>query len=213
VLFRRGFPAFLAYDEGMPAAETTPESVDPRIRRTRLLLQDALVQLLKKKGFDEISVQDIAEEATINRATFYAHYADKYALLECVTASRFYALLDERGAKFNGDCAAAFRSIVLAVCDYLASFQDAACAKHQKDQRQAQPHMELAMIAVLRSLFLDGLRRHPPGNGVSAEMVATTASWAIFGAAKEWASSPNRVPAEQIVDVVVNLVLPVFQSA
>lgn len=192
----------------------TPNSVDPRIRRTRLLLQDALVQLLNKKGFDEISVQDIAEEATINRATFYAHYPDKYVLLECVTASRFYALLDERGAKFNGDdCAAAFRSIVLAVCDYLATFQDAACAKHPKDRRQTQPHMELAMIAVLRKLFLDGLQRHPPGNGVSAEMVATTASWAIFGAAKEWASSPNRVPAEQIVDVVVNLVLPVFPSA
>jgi AcrR family transcriptional regulator len=199
----------------MPLAETPPDSVDPRIRRTRLLLQDALVELLKKKGFDEISVQDIAEEATINRATFYAHYPDKYALLECVTATRFYALLDERGAKFNGDvdCATAFRSIVLAVCDYLASFQDAACEPHLENQRQTQPHMELAMIAVLRKMFLDGLKRHSPVNGVSAEMIASTASWAIFGAAKEWASSPNRVPAEQIVDVVVKLVLPVFPTA
>jgi hypothetical protein len=69
------------------------------------------------------------------------------------------------------------------------------------------------MIAVLRKMFLDGLKKHRPSNGVSPEMVATTASWAIFGAAKEWASSPNRVPAEQIVEVVANLVLPVFQSA
>jgi len=200
--------------KGMTSAEMAPDSVDPRIRRTRLLLRDALARLLTKKGFDEISVQDIAEEATINRATFYAHYPDKYALLECVTASRFYALLDERGAKFDdGDCAAAFRSTVLAVCDYLASFQDAACAKHHENRRQTQPHMELAMIAVLRKLFLDGLKKHPPGNGVSPEMLAPTESWAIFGAAKEWASSPNRVPAEQIVEVVVNLVLPVFQSA
>jgi AcrR family transcriptional regulator len=203
----------LAYDKGIPSAETSPDSVDPRIRRTRLLLMDALVELLKKKGFDQISVQDIAEEATINRATFYAHYPDKYALLECVTASRFYALLDERGAKFTGDdCKAAFKAIVLAVCDYLASFQYPACEKHLENQRQTQPHMELAMIAVLRKLFLDGLQKHPPGNGASPEMIASTASWAIFGAAKEWASSPDRIPAEQMVDVVVSLVMPIFPT-
>ena len=34
------------------------------------------------KPFDEISVQDIAEAATVNRATFYDHYTDKYSLLE-----------------------------------------------------------------------------------------------------------------------------------
>ena len=197
----------------MASTELAPDLVDPRIRRTRLLLQDALVRLLKKKGFDEISVQDIAEEATINRATFYDHYPDRYALLECVTATRFFALLEERGAKFDdGDCAAAHRSMVLALCDFLASFQRPECKKHNETQRQTQPHMELAMIAVLRKLALDGLKKHPPSNGVSPEMIASAASWALFGAAKEWAATPNRVPAEQIADVIVKLVLPVFQG-
>ena len=57
------------------------ERLDPRIRRTRQLLQDALRNLLEKKEFDKISVQDITEGATVNRATFYAHYEDKFALL------------------------------------------------------------------------------------------------------------------------------------
>ena len=56
--------------------------LDPRIRRTRQLLQDALRKLLDQKGFDDITVQDITEAATLNRATFYAHYPDKFALLE-----------------------------------------------------------------------------------------------------------------------------------
>jgi AcrR family transcriptional regulator len=59
---------------------------DPRIRRTRQLLQQALGQLLQSRSFEEITVQDIAEAATVNRATFYDHYTDKFALLEALIA-------------------------------------------------------------------------------------------------------------------------------
>src|ERR1700712_4637873 len=94
--------------------------VDPRIRRTRLLLQQALGSLLETREFETISVQEIAEAATVNRATFYDHYPDKFALLECMVAARFQELLDRRGVKFGGGCASALKAIVLGVCDYLA---------------------------------------------------------------------------------------------
>src|ERR1700733_756686 len=60
-----------------PETETT----DPRILRSRRMLMDGLARLLMKKEFEDISVQDIADEATLNRATFYLHYPDKNALL------------------------------------------------------------------------------------------------------------------------------------
>ena len=66
---------------------------DPRIRRTRKLLQGALGTLMQAKSFDEISVQDITEAATVNRATFYDHYTDKYALLDALVAGGFHELL------------------------------------------------------------------------------------------------------------------------
>jgi AcrR family transcriptional regulator len=37
---------------------------------------------LKKKDFEDISVQEITDDATLNRATFYLHYPDKSALLQ-----------------------------------------------------------------------------------------------------------------------------------
>lgn len=50
--------------------------VDPRINRTRQLLQDALISLAKEKNVHAISVKELAERARINRATFYLHYVD-----------------------------------------------------------------------------------------------------------------------------------------
>jgi AcrR family transcriptional regulator len=57
------------------------KKLDPRVVRTRQLLRDALVSLIAEKGFDAITVQDIADRATLNRATFYLHYQDKHDLL------------------------------------------------------------------------------------------------------------------------------------
>ena len=54
---------------------------DPRVIRSRQLLRAAVISLIPEKGFGAISVQDIADRATLNRATFYLHYQDKTELL------------------------------------------------------------------------------------------------------------------------------------
>lgn len=57
------------------------QKMDPRVMRTRQLLRDALVELMEERGYEKITVQDITERATLNRATFYLHYSDKLDLL------------------------------------------------------------------------------------------------------------------------------------
>ncbi len=58
------------------------KKVDRRIQRTRKLLQDALITLILKNGYDKITVQHIIDEANVGRSTFYAHYLDKDNLME-----------------------------------------------------------------------------------------------------------------------------------
>jgi AcrR family transcriptional regulator len=57
---------------------------DLRVRRTKMLLQEALIDLVAEKGFDAVTVGDISERAMVNRATFYRHYTDKYALVTSI---------------------------------------------------------------------------------------------------------------------------------
>lgn len=54
---------------------------DRRIQRTRELLQKALIDLIGERGYDAITIQDIAERANVGRTTFYAHYSTKDDLL------------------------------------------------------------------------------------------------------------------------------------
>lgn len=54
---------------------------DLRIRRTRKLLSDALLELLETNSFEKISVIDICNKSMIHRTTFYNHFEDKNHLL------------------------------------------------------------------------------------------------------------------------------------
>ena len=185
------------------------EATDPRIRRTRELLQQALHKLLDQKDFEKISVQDITDAATVNRATFYAHYPDKFALLECLVASDFNALLAKRGIQFDGGCSSALRGLVLGIFDFLALSLGTPCNR----QRQMEPHMEAAVVTVVQKMVLAGLKQHQAAGSVSPEMQAATMTGAMYGAAKEWVRTENRAPSEEVAETVVQLISPIMHPA
>ena len=57
-------------------------SQDRRVRKTQTAIKDALITLLEKKRFEEITIQEISNLADVNKSTFYTHFIDKYDLLD-----------------------------------------------------------------------------------------------------------------------------------
>jgi AcrR family transcriptional regulator len=185
--------------------ENTAETTDPRIVRSRHMLMEALAKLLTQKSFDDISIQEIADEATLNRATFYLHYPDKNALLQAMAAARFGKLIARRGLSFT-DCDGALRAIALGVCDYLA--ETAGCPS-----QLAKMPLEGSIIPVVEDMFRKGAADHAMAPGVDPELLATTAAWAIFGAARQWYQTSDRIPAEEMATKIELMVKPIFLSA
>jgi AcrR family transcriptional regulator len=181
------------------------EATDPRILRSRRMLMDSLARLLNQKEFDDISIQEIADEATLNRATFYLHYPDKNALLQAMTAARFSELITRRGLSFS-DCDGALRAIALGVCDFLAD--STGCPS-----QLAKMPLERSIIPVVEGMFREGGGKHEIRPGMDPELLATTAAWAIFGAARRWYQAPDRIPAEEMAAKIEAMVKPIFLSA
>jgi len=72
--------------------------MDRRVRRTRDVLGDALVQLVQEKPFDAITVQEVLARAGVSRSTFYTHFSDKDDLL-LSDADEFFASMAGRLAR------------------------------------------------------------------------------------------------------------------
>ena len=184
-----------------PEAATT----DPRIVRSRRMLMESLAKLLMKKELEDISIQEIADEATLNRGTFYLHYPDKNALLQAMTAARFRDLIARRGLSFT-NCDGALRAIALGVCDYLA--ESTSCPG-----QLAKMPLEGSIIPVVEGMFQEGAAHHAISPDVDSKLQATTAAWAIFGAARRWYQTPDRIPAEEMAAKIEAMVKPIFLTA
>ena len=170
------------------------------------MLMEALIRLLNQKEFDDISIQEIADEATLNRATFYLHYPDKNALLQAMTASRFRDLIARRGLSFT-NCDGALRAIALGVCDYLA--ETTGCPS-----QLAKMPLEGSIIPVVEGMFQEGAAHHAMApDGADPQLLASTAAWAIFGAARRWYQTPDRIPAEEMAARIEAMVKPIFLTA
>jgi AcrR family transcriptional regulator len=178
--------------------------IDPRIRRTRQMLLQAFRELLAEKTFDQISVQDLAERSTLNRATFYDHFTDKFALLEAMIGERFTTLIDSRMARNLGTCEEGLRQLILAACDFLAEVSSG-CQKHQ---RQFEPIVESRVKAIMRESLLEGLRND---RAKSPELKATMASWGITGAALQW-SRERATSADELADAILPTVHTALQT-
>ena len=98
------------------------KSMDRRVRRSRRLLQDTLVEMALREGFGALTVEQILAEADVGRATFYAHYRDKNQLLADVVRELF-ADLEEHARPHSADAAAGFTGVPLRTIFELAQTQ------------------------------------------------------------------------------------------
>jgi AcrR family transcriptional regulator len=179
---------------------------DPRAVRTRALLLQAFTALLTEKAFTAISVQDVAERATVNRATFYAHFEDKYALLDSFIRERFQQHLAANlvGADLSRD---GLRALTFSVFSFFTELRGHNCTPADK---LFDPLLQAAVQQSILSLLLSWLARAQHSRPLShdqMEIAATAMSWAIFGATDQWSRTDCRRPPEGRIEQLVATLL------
>lgn len=160
--------------------------IDPRITRTRQRLIDAFNQLMHAKPFDDITVRDIARQAGVNRATFYAHFPDKHALLDAIMATCFADTLQRWLVGPLDDPEIYLERLFLAITDQLTMFNGTEC---QDTFSTFEAVIEVQIKAQVCKHIQAWFRQHIPAQVLRyqpLELSAALVSWALYGAAQEW---------------------------
>ncbi len=178
------------------------EKLDPRVKRTRQLLEQSFLDVVAVKGFQSVSVQDITEKAGVNRATFYAHFPDKYALLDYSVRQGFRQEIEKRMLNVCTFSMDNLRVLMVAVCEYVA----AASAHCNPPSPQFEQVMETQVKLQIQELLQKWIEK--VGTDVDPKIASTAASWAIYGLAIQWSHDKNkkRPSAEKFTDEVLPLI-------
>ncbi len=171
---------------------------DPRILRTRKLLEQAFILLMDEKGFQEMTIQDITERATVNRATFYAHFEDKYDMLDSFIRQYFNQALADKVPISPIYTVERLQQIIITVKEFFAPLHNHCLPA---DRQQITPMLETAIQEELMKYLFTWFLEAPPvlvPKDVKAQTAANVWSWAIFGTAFQWVRAGQKEPVEKV---------------
>ena len=176
------------------------EKLDPRVKRTRQLILQAFEELLAEKNFESISVQDVTDKAEINRATFYKHFVDKYALLDYSIRQMFMHEIEKRTLNACHYTPENLRNLILAVCEFLSNMHSECAQPHQQFESLAEGTIKKIIFELLAHWLEE------TNSKVSTDIPATVATWAIYGLASLYSHNKKRPTLEKFVDEAFPLV-------
>jgi AcrR family transcriptional regulator len=184
---------------------TEVKKLDPRAKRTLKVLRTAMMELLNEQEFSKITVQDITERAEVNRATFYDHFVDKYALLNDLVREDFQNRLDRKLPENPSFTLDHLRVLTLTVCDYLGGFVGHCAPTTRADEQfiMLQQVQVTAYEIILK--WLKATPAQPTPHAANLDTVATVTSFAIFGSILQWTKTGRKMSPERLTDQVVRL--------
>lgn len=163
----------------------TSDAMDRRIRKSKAALKEALLHLMQKHPFKEISISDIVQKADLNRGTFYRHYQYKEDL--------FNEILHD----VTQDLVTSFRKPYEGMQEFQVDRMPSSAITifehvHQHAQfytlvvkSEASSSFQRMICDVLRDLSLQDLNHIFPPH-INPELLASYQSHAIFGMIMEW---------------------------
>ena len=186
---------------------------DLRVKRTKKALNEAFVKLMNEKSFEDITINELCDEAGIRRATFYKHYTDKFDFLSAYIG----ALRDKfDNTVWRADISAPPKEYYVSYAKRLVCFiDDNATAM---DNVMKSNMFATLLTVVIEKNYIDTCRRlnasAAAGMNLAApvEVIASMAAGAVAAAIYVWLVGGKKKTAEQLADEIGAVVDYLFEN-
>ena len=186
------------------------KSDDLRVKRTRKLISQAFFGLLRKKKFEKISIQEIADSAMINRATFYAHYADKQDLYDSLIdqfLASFTGILDEQNlVDGNNVHVKEIETVLSRFYEFVRDNHEIAQMITDRAHDQRLKNRFLEILSERYTELFEKLEVREKDVVVPNDFVISYISSILVGTLDWWVSTSTQMSAQDFAHLIIKLI-------
>lgn len=181
------------------------KQIDPRVVRTKNLIMEAFIQLSMQKDFKDTTIKDITTAATVNRATFYNHFYDKYDLLDKVLSESVMKEVIQEVSTHEVINEASIKSIFLSIIRFQTSLNNICSRSYEAFKPQMEKHFKNELHAFFSKW---AHQQWPKQNNTDIEVFSVALSWALYGAAMHSMQNQQTEPEQylqQLIPLIDNM--------
>lgn len=167
-----------------------------RVKITKMLLKQSLIELMKEKSIHQISIKEICQGADVNRSTFYRHYDTQYELYDDIIADLTNEITNVFNKSFENNCNT--QETLTNILKYIESNRETFLVILSDKSNVSVGEAYSTII----SKFIDKENTTELGAYILHFVAAgmTSFVWA-------WLSKENRKPAKEVASVFYTLML------
>jgi AcrR family transcriptional regulator len=187
-----------------------PKKIDRRSKRTRHALSSALVELVKEKRFDKITIQNVIDRADVGRSTFYTHFRDKDDLFQ-KDWERFLDLLADN-IDWPKAGAAQFVPVTF-LFRHLEEFQTFYQSLVRSGMADSIFKSGVEYLANRITMGLNARIKHKSNATIPVPVLSNYLASELFSLLKWWLDNRMPYPPERMDQMYHDLVNPTIKSA
>ncbi len=183
--------------------------LDRKKRYTRMVLQDSLIELMREKPINKITIKELCENADVNRSTFYAHFSDQYELLNTIEEEtlNWARVAFESLVGSASDEAETIKGLE-GICQYIADN-----SKHLQIlmSEQGDISFQKQLIALVYQLLGINPQADQNGNGDTKELQLIFAINGCVGLIQHWLKTGLRQSPQEIAGIIFKMTAPTLK--
>jgi AcrR family transcriptional regulator len=188
------------------------EKNDKQINKTRNLIQDAFLSLANEKSFEDITVKNISERAPVNRSTFYAHFEDKYDLLDSFISDRFMSIVSSRIQSDQKLTEETLRDLILTMFHYHQSIGNNYTRLYKSAAVLIDIKVQLKLQDIVLSMLMN-IKTFSKNEKDKLELITVMISSGIYCSTKRWHSKRTLKDTSILVEEVLPFMISGLKSS
>lgn len=172
---------------------------DRRVSYTKMVLKNALIELMQEKHIGKITIKEICERADINRGTFYTHYTDQFDLQNQIfedLLSRISTLMDQMPP-----ISAIPESLTVLTCIFRFTYENRQLVKIVLGDNSTIRLQEEVLHFLLKKKILNSF----PVRAELQSYLYRYIAYGCVGIVREWLESDDEESPETIAELVLQL--------